>query len=479
VDYAPLDKVTQTLRRGGEPLDGGVRAGFAARVGRDPGAVRVHRDAAADASARALDSVAFTVGGHLVFRAGAYRPATPAGRRLIDHELVHVLQQRGGLPGPLRLGGAEDPAELEANRLADPTNPDRARQPVTAEAAGVVRRQGVSYELADAPYSTVDELAAGRPDSERGFYESLTEDERRVMGWLRLYATDIAVEADTRGVDRRAVAGAIAMEALMNVDRTAMGSRAAGGPGKVHTETSHGPDTRVSMPFEVEQLGLVPRQTPKDRTALLQTPGGSITYIAAIMQALAMESEKAGFDHWHEPAVLCWAYNAKYVDTWAEYLAEKKAKGETSFDTSGERLPAWVATHLQFLELAVGRAAEASEQQETALVSEAPPIYTVYFATDSALLDGDATAEVGEAVALLRAVPDGTMVSIVGHADESGDPDHNVGLSERRAMAVFRAIEEALKPNAERLTFSVIGRGETEPAADLRTSRRVRVEIGH
>jgi outer membrane protein OmpA-like peptidoglycan-associated protein len=71
------------------------------------------------------------------------------------------------------------------------------------------------------------------------------------------------------------------------------------------------------------------------------------------------------------------------------------------------------------------------------------------------------------------------MVSIVGHADESGDPDHNVGLSERRAMAVFRAIEEALKPNAERLTFSVIGRGETEPAADLRTSRRVRVEIGH
>ena len=142
-------------------------------------------------------------------------------------------------------------------------------------------------------------------------------------------------------------------------------------------------------------------------------------------------------------------------------------------------MPAWVAAHLQFLELAVGRAAEASQQPETALVSETPPIYTVYFATDSAVLDGDATAEVGEAVALLRAVPDGTMVSISGHADERGDPDDNCGLSERRAMAVFEAVEAALKPDAERLTFSVTGRGETEPAADLGKSRRVRVEIGH
>jgi outer membrane protein OmpA-like peptidoglycan-associated protein len=349
---------------------------------------------------------------------------------------------------------------------------------VTTEASGVVRRQGVSYELSDAPYSTVDELAAGRPDSERAFYESLTEDERRVMGWLRRYATDIAVESDTRGVDRRAVAGAIAMEALMNVDWSGMGSRAAGGPGKVHTQTSHGPDTRVAAPFEVEQLGLVPRQTPKDRTAMLQTPTGAITYIAAIMQALAMESERAGFDHWRQPDVLCWAYNVGYVDEWAKYLADKKATGQTTFDTSKEPLSAWVANHLRFLELAVGGAAEVSQQPETALASAAPPIFTVYFASDSEALDAGAIAEIAEAVALLRAVPDGTMVSITGHADERGDPDANVRLSEQRATAVFRAIEDALKTDAERLNFATTGRGETEPAADLPTSRRVRVEIG-
>ena len=123
MDYAPLDRVAETVRRGGEPLDRGVRAGFKARVGRDPGAVRVHRDAVADASARTLDSVAFSVGEHVVFSAGAYRPATPAGRRLIDHELVHVLQQRGGAPGPLRLGRAEDPAEVEAEPARRPNQP--------------------------------------------------------------------------------------------------------------------------------------------------------------------------------------------------------------------------------------------------------------------------------------------------------------------------------------------------------------------
>lgn len=55
--------------------------------------VRVHTDASAAASARALDAAAYTVGSHIVFGAGAYTPHTPAGRALLAHELAHVDHQ--------------------------------------------------------------------------------------------------------------------------------------------------------------------------------------------------------------------------------------------------------------------------------------------------------------------------------------------------------------------------------------------------
>jgi len=55
--------------------------------------VRVHTDAKAEASARMIGASAYTVGSHVVFGAGRYAPASAAGRRLIAHELVHVLQQ--------------------------------------------------------------------------------------------------------------------------------------------------------------------------------------------------------------------------------------------------------------------------------------------------------------------------------------------------------------------------------------------------
>jgi len=65
------------------------------RFGRDFGRVRVHDDARADASARALGARAFTVGESIVFGAGEHAPATAAGQRLLAHELTHVVQQTG------------------------------------------------------------------------------------------------------------------------------------------------------------------------------------------------------------------------------------------------------------------------------------------------------------------------------------------------------------------------------------------------
>jgi hypothetical protein len=57
--------------------------------------VRIHADAHAAESARAMNARAYTVGRDIVFGAGQYEPQSETGRRLIAHELTHVLQQRG------------------------------------------------------------------------------------------------------------------------------------------------------------------------------------------------------------------------------------------------------------------------------------------------------------------------------------------------------------------------------------------------
>jgi hypothetical protein len=74
-------------------LDPGTRAFFEPRFGHDFSAVRVHADAAAERSTRDVSALAYTVGNDIVFGAGHFAPGTHEGRRLIAHELTHVVQQ--------------------------------------------------------------------------------------------------------------------------------------------------------------------------------------------------------------------------------------------------------------------------------------------------------------------------------------------------------------------------------------------------
>ena len=64
--------------------------------GHDLGAVRIHDGPVAAAAARSVGANAFTLGHHIVFDAGQYRPSQGEGRRLLAHELTHVMQQSGG-----------------------------------------------------------------------------------------------------------------------------------------------------------------------------------------------------------------------------------------------------------------------------------------------------------------------------------------------------------------------------------------------
>ncbi len=82
-----------SLRGGGRPLDPATRAFMEPRFGYDFSRVRVHSGATADQSARDINAHAYTTGHDIVFGAGRFAPGTHEGRRLIAHELMHVVQQ--------------------------------------------------------------------------------------------------------------------------------------------------------------------------------------------------------------------------------------------------------------------------------------------------------------------------------------------------------------------------------------------------
>lgn len=85
--------VHQALQAPGQPLSTETRAFMEPGFGRSLGLVRVHTGPLAARSATAVGALAYTVGRDIVFSDGQYAPATAPGKRLLAHELAHVLQQ--------------------------------------------------------------------------------------------------------------------------------------------------------------------------------------------------------------------------------------------------------------------------------------------------------------------------------------------------------------------------------------------------
>ncbi len=118
----PAEAVADAFRAPGERLPAALQERFGASLGGDFSDVRVHRDPAAASAAASLGAQAFTSDARIAFARDAWAPGTPAGDRLIAHELAHVVQQRGG-PAGLQAKAAvserSDPAEREADVAAD------------------------------------------------------------------------------------------------------------------------------------------------------------------------------------------------------------------------------------------------------------------------------------------------------------------------------------------------------------------------
>ena len=114
--------VHEVLRSPGQPLDPSTRAFMEPRFEHDFSQVRVHTDARAAESARAVNALAYTIGRDVVLGEGLYRPESSAGRSTLAHELTHVVQQQHGETqtgtAPVEIGPAGDAYEREADMAA-------------------------------------------------------------------------------------------------------------------------------------------------------------------------------------------------------------------------------------------------------------------------------------------------------------------------------------------------------------------------
>lgn len=120
-DGASIDDVATAAvehKRGGQPVDPAVRSQVEPHLGADLGGVRVHPGGDAAAASSAIGARAFAYQSDVFLGAGE----SPSDVRLMAHELIHVVQQGAAAPHAQRkitVGAANDPAEAEADRVAD------------------------------------------------------------------------------------------------------------------------------------------------------------------------------------------------------------------------------------------------------------------------------------------------------------------------------------------------------------------------
>ena len=281
--------VHEALRSSGQPLDPATRAFAEPRFGHDFGRVRVHDDARSSEAARQLDSVAFTSGQHVFFGTGSYRPDTPAGRRLLAHELAHTLQQREaqssvGNPviqsNPI-VSRPGDRLEREAEAAADRVAAGDRLAPGSISPAGT--RALISRQVATLP---VRDPAAGT----RLEAEELVEDlAQTILGDLRRDPGDVSGSTRRRlnrldPLTREAVLERIGALATPDQSMRLAQILASPAPSEVETpqETEEAyrpePEDRAPLPEPVPEA--IP-ETPRPETGEAPTESRESTEVSS------------------------------------------------------------------------------------------------------------------------------------------------------------------------------------------------------
>src|SRR5438128_3652802 len=120
---------------GGSPLERDNRSFMESRLGADFSDVRVHTDGKATESARSVQAHAYTVGNDVVFQSDKYAPESDSGKRMLAHELTHVVQQRSGpVDGTPAAGGIQVSHPSDRFEQAAESTADRVMSSPTAAA---------------------------------------------------------------------------------------------------------------------------------------------------------------------------------------------------------------------------------------------------------------------------------------------------------------------------------------------------------
>ncbi len=92
-----LESYVGSLSNAGQYLPNEVRNFYEPKFGYDFSNVKVHTDGTAAKSAQSINALAYTSGNNIVFNNGQYAPGSDSGKRLLGHELTHVVQQGKGI----------------------------------------------------------------------------------------------------------------------------------------------------------------------------------------------------------------------------------------------------------------------------------------------------------------------------------------------------------------------------------------------
>ena len=172
---------------GGTVLDRETRGFMESRLGADFSDVRVHTDAKASESARSVQAHAYTVGSDVVFQSGQYAPESDSGKRMLAHELTHVVQQRSGpvagtpAPGGIKISHPSDTFERAAESSADRAMSSQSPAPQShaATSHASVQREGEEEELQG---SFMQRQADDEEELQGAFVQREAEEEEELQG---------------------------------------------------------------------------------------------------------------------------------------------------------------------------------------------------------------------------------------------------------------------------------------------------------
>lgn len=289
--------VHEVLRSPGQPLDPETQSVIELCFGHEFGHVRVHSDSKAAKSAQMFNAKAYTLGEHIIFGQNQYVPESPSGKRLIAHEVTHVIQQTQKVndQSNFEVTGESDSSEAEARGAATTVGNGEHARAISPHPVAIQRDLQSGFDLTEAasPFLarvigsvTVDGFETGEADISTDNEKKLKQTAGHIIKLLNQYpGSTVRVTGHTDAVDtphynmqlgwERAESVKVALEG-MGVPADSIRTESKGeGELLVKTQKAEPQNRRVEVRFEpfVSPIGaLFPELTLKPPKPLTHEP---------------------------------------------------------------------------------------------------------------------------------------------------------------------------------------------------------------